>query len=140
MSHLLSFGDNLTFECSNGGLIKLIGYDGETQLEDRGGADGFAYFDDLHLNAYNDMVLNVDGDYNVKATVQHLTGDAILDFELHSIEAGGTVDVKVTGLKPNSWYRLQFNGILAACDGGRAHGKTGDSGMIQFNGVEIPNA
>ena len=140
MAHSLKAGDEITFECGNGGVIKTIGVGGDTEVESRFGIDGeYSYFDDLHLNAYNDMVVNVDEDYHVEGTVQHLTGDAVMKFKLSSLEPNGKTDVRLTGLKPDSWYRLRFDGRLAACEGGRAHGKTNTHGLLTFKKVEIPN-
>ena len=140
MSRNLQVGDETTFKCSNGGIIKAVGFRGGTSVESRFGTDGeFSYFDDLHLNPYNDMVVNVDEDYHVEGTVQHLTGDAVMKFKLSSLEPNGQTDVRLTGLKPDSWYRLRFDGRLAACEGGRAHGKTNDHGLLTFKKVEIPN-
>jgi hypothetical protein len=139
MSNQLEIG-KVTFQCSNGGVINVISEFDDSQLENRTGADGeFAYYDDLHLNAYNDMVVNVDGDYHVEGSVKHVTGDAVMRFNLSSLEPNGKVDVKLSGLSPESWYRLRFGGNLAACEGGRAHGKTNEEGLLTFNKVEIPN-
>jgi len=140
MVHELELGDGISFECGNGGMIKIIGTDGDTEFRFRVGSDNeFSYYDDLHLNAYNDMVVNVDEDYHVEGTVQHLTGDAIMKFRLSSLEPGGATDVRLNGLSSESWYRLRFDGTLAACDGGRAHGKTNEHGLLTFKKVEIPN-
>lgn len=131
--------NNTKFECSNGGVITILSITEETDLS-RFGVDGsFAYYDDLHLDAHNDMVVNVGGEYHVKGTVQHVTGDAIMRFNLSSREPNGKVDVKLSGLQDGSWYRLRFGGVLAACDGGRAHGRTNEEGKLTFNKVEIPN-
>ena len=140
MAHNLSVGDESTFECGNGGVIKTIGVEGSTSLKSRFGTDEeFSYFDDLHLNAYNDMAVNVDEDYHVEATVKHLTGDAVMKFKITSLEPNGETDVRLTGLKPNAWYRLRFDGQLAACEAGRAHGQTNEHGLLTFKKVEIPN-
>lgn len=134
-----TLGNNATFNCSNGGTIRVIGHNGSTDLN-RFGVDGtFAYYDDLHINAHSAMTLDVDEEYNATGTVQHVTGDPVMRFDLISNEAGGKADFKLTNLQPNAWYRLRFSGILAACDGGRAHGKTNDFGRLDFTGVNIPN-
>jgi len=131
--------DFVEFECSNGGTIKIIGDDGETDLA-RFGSDGeFAYYDDLHIDAHNDMTVDVDGDYHVGGSVQHVTGDPVMRFNLISNEPEGKADFKITGLQPDAWYRLHFSGVLAKCNGGRAHGKTNDFGRLDFTGVIIPN-
>jgi hypothetical protein len=132
-------GDNVEYECGNGGVITIIGVDGETDLNRTGDDDSYAYYDDLHIDAHNDMVVNVDEDYHVEGSVKHVTGDAVMRFQLSSREPNGEVDVKLTGLSQNAWYRLRFNGVLASCDGGRAHGKTNEQGILRFNGVKIPN-
>jgi hypothetical protein len=140
MTHNLEISSGLSFLCGNGGVIKTISEDGNTELQAQTGADDeFAYYDDLHLNAYNDMVVNVDGDYHVEGSVKHVTGDSVMHFNLSSLEPNGKVDVKLSGLSPESWYRLRFGGNLAACEGGRAHGKTNEEGLLTFNKVEIPN-
>jgi len=132
-----TLGNNVTFECSNGGIITVVSDDGEADLN-RFGDDGiFAYYDDLHIDAYNDMTVNVDGD--TQGTVKHVTGDAVMKFGISSQEPNGKIDVKLSNLRPNAWYRLRFNGVLAACDGGRAHGRTNEHGLLDFNEVEIPN-
>jgi hypothetical protein len=135
-----SVGNNVTFECSNGGVLTIVGEDYQTDLQ-RFGVDGtFAYYDDLHIDAYNDMKVEVGGDDNhVTGTVQHVTGDAVMSFRIESREPNGEIDVKLSSLKPGSWYRLRFNGSLAACNGGRAHGRTNQHGVLHFNGVKVPN-
>jgi hypothetical protein len=131
--------DGTTFECSNGGVITVQDDGVMTELE-RFGDDGeFAYYDDLHLDSYNDLFIDVSADYNVKGTVKHLTGDQIMTFQLSSREPNGKVDVKLTGLQENAWYRLRLGGALAACEGGRATGKTNERGILHFIKVEIPN-
>lgn len=131
--------DGVEFECSNGGILEIRGDDGGTDL-DRFGADGtFAYYDDLHIDAHHDMTVNLDGEYHSQGSVQHVTGDAVMWFRLISNQPNGKADFKLTGLQPNAWYRLHFAGVLAKCDGGRAHGKTNDFGRLDFTGVIIPN-
>ena len=132
--------DGIEFECSNGGILTIYGGDyGDTDL-DRFGDDGtFAYYDDLHINAHNDMTVDVDGEYHAQGSVQHVTGDAVMRFDLVSNEPGGKADFKITGLQPDAWYRLRFSGVLALTDNGRAHGKTNDFGRLDFIGVIIPN-
>lgn len=134
-----SVSDHVEFACSNGGTIRIIGDDGSTDLN-RFGVDGtFAYYDDLHINAHNDMIVDVDGEYHAQGSVQHVTGDAVMWFNLTCNEPEGKADIKLTGLQANAWYRLEFGGLLARCDGGRAHGQTNDFGRLTFNGVIIPN-
>lgn len=132
-------GDHVEFECSNGGVLTIIGDEGETDLS-RFGVDGqFAYYDDLHIDAYNDMIVDVDAEYHVRGTVQHVTGDPVMRFNLISNQPRGKADFKITNLQPNAWYRLQFGGVLARTSSGRAHGKTNDLGRLDFTGVIIPN-
>jgi hypothetical protein len=139
MNNEVTVTDEVEFECSNGGKITIISNDGETNLS-RLGADGkFAYYEDLHLDAYSDMMINLDDPYHVEGSVKHVTGDAVMKFNLSSLEPNGKVDVKLSGLSPENWYRLRFGGNLAACEGGRAHGKTNEEGLLTFNKVEIPN-
>lgn len=138
MTNNAGFSEDTTFECSNGGVIKAIGED-HSELE-RFGDDGvFAYFDDLHLDAYNDMVVDVRDDYHVSGSVRHVTGDEVMRFHLSSMEPNGKVDMKLSGLQPDAWYRVRFNGSLAKCAGGRAHGQTNEHGILDFNEVVIPN-
>jgi hypothetical protein len=139
MTDKASLGRDVEFECSNGGVITVLSEDGEVDLSRFGSNDTFAYYDDLHLNAYNDMTINLDEPYDVQGSVKHVTGDAVMRFNLSSLEPNGTVDVKLSGLSPENWYRLRFGGNLAACEGGRAHGKTNEEGLLTFNKVEIPN-
>jgi len=134
-----SVGNYVDFQCSNGGVLTIVGDKDESVLE-KFGVDGtFAYYDDLHIDSYNDMKIEVGDQNHVKGTVEHVTGDEVMRFHIHSFEPNGKIDVKLSSLKPFSWYRLQFNGVLAACDGGRAHGKTNEHGIMTFNKVEVPN-
>lgn len=140
MPHNLEIGDGVTFSCGNGGIIKIIGDSGSTEFSSRAGTESeFSYYDDLHINAYNDIVLDVAGEYHVEGSVKHLTGDEIMRFNISSIEPNSKADFRLTGLSPNSWYRLRFDGRLATCLGGRAHGRTNERGILTFQEVEIPN-
>lgn len=140
MPHNLEVGDGVTFSCGNGGIIKIIGDDGSTDFESDVGSDGeFSFYDDLHINSYNDIILDVDGEYHVQGSVKHLTGNEVMRFNISSLEPNGKADFRLSGLKPDSWYRLRFDGRLAACLGGRAHGRTNEAGILTFNEVKIPN-
>ena len=140
MSHLLNVEHETTFQCGNGGVVRLIGFDkGSTISSQFGCGEEYCYFDDLHINAYNDLVVSVEGEYNTEASVQHLTGDSILRFSLSSLEPNGKADLKITGLQDYSWYRLRLGGKLASSGDSRAHGETDGNGMLVFNEVKIPN-
>lgn len=130
-------GNQVQFECNNGGVITAVGY--ESELTNFGVDGEFAYYDDLHIDSYNDMKINVGDQNHVSGTVKHVTGDEVMKFHIKSREPNGKMDVKLSSLRGFSWYRLQFNGVLAACKGGRAHGKTNSRGVLTFNKVEVPN-
>lgn len=138
MSKYISIGSAINYSCTNGGTITIyVPFD--TASHTGISTSGAAYYDDLHINAYDDMTLNL-ADHNPKASVQHLTGDVIVNFDLTSRVPNGRADIEVKNLKPDSWYRLTFDGVLASTDGGFAHGKSGPSGELVFAGVRIPNA
>lgn len=128
----------VVFETASGGSLRVI---------DRGDdfttfgltADGFAFWDDLAIDATVPMTLQVGDSYDAQAKVTHLTGDPVLRFDLTSRQPNGVADVRLTGLKPEAWYRLQFDGALAKTATGRAHGQTDATGVITFTGVTIPN-
>lgn len=124
------------FEGSNGGEISIIGL--TKDVHRAGVEDGWVVFDDLYLNPEVDMTLNVSDYYDITGSVKHLTGDAIITFNLTSQSPNGKADVRVRNLKPREWYRLQFDSILAATGGGHAHAESGQGGEIEFTEVEVP--
>jgi len=135
----VSVRDNVEFECSNGGILRIVGGSKATDLSKVGVDGSFAYYDDLQIDSYNDLLIDVDEGYHVEGSVKHLTGDEVMSFKLSSLEPDSKADFKLTNLRPNSWYRLRFDGILAKCSGGRAHGRTNEHGILTFNEVVIPN-
>lgn len=134
---MISLGAGIRFDCSNGGTVQMIGT--AADLHEVGLIDGWAFYDDFYLNPYVDMTLDVSGSYGVSGMVEHLTGDSIMSFNLSSREPNGRADVRIEGLKPEGWYRLQFYGSLVQTAGGQSHGQTTDSGIIEFMEVSIPN-
>lgn len=126
------------FECGSGGSVSILS--SASSLGEVGvNYDGFAYWDDLYIDTATPMSLFIGPGYNTKATVQHLTGDPILHFDIISQQPNGTADIEVRNLQPEAWYRLQFDGSLAKTASGRAHGQTDKYGIIQWKGVNIPD-
>lgn len=134
---MVEVGNAVQFVTDNGGELLMILP--ASRLDEFGIRNGWALWDDLYLNPYNDMTLDVSGGYTTKATIEHLTGDPVLNFNLTSREVGGKTDIKATNLKPDAPYRLLFDGVLAKSSTGRAHAKTDNQGRLQFNEVIIPN-
>lgn len=133
----VELGGNVTYTCSRGGTVRVIG--AATELGQTGVTHaGFAFWNDLYINADVDCTINIGLGYSTTSIVEHKTGNPIIEFELTARSPNGLADIRVRGLKPNSWYRLQFNGVLAKTAGGRAHGKTDSSGVIEFSNVELP--
>lgn len=132
---MVELSTGVTFETSNGGSLLILT---PAALSEFGIEDGAAFFDDVHLNPTVPMTTKVGDDYDVEATVQHVTGDEAVTFGLTSRQPNGTTDVQITGLKPEGWYRLRFDGVLAETGAGRAHGQANTRGILQFNGVHVP--
>lgn len=133
---MVALGSGVVFYTGNGGTVRMIGTSqhlNEVRLE-----NSFAAFDDLHINPNVDVTLDISDGLDVNGTVKHVTGDPVMHFSLASRVPNGTADILLTGLQPEEWYRLQFDGVLAECSGGRAHGQTDTDGKIQFNSVVIP--
>lgn len=138
MTEFIDLSGPVQFDTTNGGSVTVISSGGK--LDEVGVAtDGFAFWNDLYVNSDVPASIQVGDGYDTRATVEHLTGDPVLTFNLVSQQPNGTADIRVEGLKPEAWYRLQFNGELAKTAAGRAHGPTGQNGAIQWNGVRIPN-
>ncbi len=133
---MIGLGTGSVFKCGNGGNIKTID---NSDLSVFGIENGWVYWNDLYLNSYNDMTLDVSDSYNINGTVEHITGDPVFNFGLTASRPNGKTDVRISGLKPNAPYRLLFDGVLAKCSTGRAHTKTNDSGILRLNEVVIPN-
>lgn len=127
----------VVFETGSGGTLLMLG--DAHQLSEFGVNDGFAFYEDFFIDAAVDMTLDISEGYDVTGSLQHVTGDPVMTFALISTAPNGTADIRFTGLKSEAWYRLQFDGVLAQCDGGRAHGQSSSDGIIQFNSVVIPN-
>ena len=100
---------------------------------------GYAFYNDLYFNPYNDMTLDVSGGYETLGSLKHITGDPIMTFNLSSREPNGKCDIRAEGLKSEEWYRLQFGGNLVETPGGMSHGETGEDGVIEFTEASIPN-
>lgn len=132
-----TLGPNVTFACSNGGTVTMI--DTAHHLTEFGLDDGWAVYDDLYVNPTVPTTLNISDSYDVEATVTHLTGDPVIRFRLISRQPNGTADIKLTGLKPNGWYRLQFDGVLAKTASGRAHDQASSDGVLTFTDVHLPD-
>lgn len=133
----MEIGARATFECSNGGEIRILA--DAADLDEVGLIDGTAFWSDLYINPYVKMTLDIAGRYGVEGNVKHVSGDTVMSFQLNSRSVNGTADIRMEGLKSNEFYRLEFDGILAETDGGRAHEKTGPDGTVQYNSVVIPN-
>lgn len=127
----------VTFEADTGRTVTMI--NAASRLKQFGIDDGWAFYDDLYIRPYVDMTLDISESYDVTATVQHVTGDPVMTFNLTSREPNGTADIKLTGLKPGGWYRLRFNNRLARTANGRAHGQATDDGVVEFPEVNVPN-
>jgi hypothetical protein len=126
----------VTFTTSNGGEVRMVGTG--RGLDEVGWAGGYAYYDDLYVDPSVPVTLDISEEYDTTATVQHITGDPVVRFRLISRQTNGTADIKLTGLQPDGWYRLQFNGVLAKTASGRAHGHASDGGELVFTNVELP--
>lgn len=134
---MIEIGANIDYECSNGGIITIY-VPSDVDVQTGMTADGYAYYDDLYINAHDDMTLNL-AHHNVSASVQHLTGEKIIEFDITSRVPNGRADIMAKNLKPDAWYRLTFESVLATTDGGFAHGNAGANGEIGWIGVRIPN-
>lgn len=128
----------VTFTTSNGGEVRMI--DEALGLDEVGWKNGYAYYDNLFIDPAVPITLDISSEYDVEATVKHVTGDPVMSFGVTSRQSNGTADIKLTGLKPDGWYRLQFNGVLAKTASGRAHDKASSDGVLKFAGVELPDS
>lgn len=133
---MTTLGTGVTFSSGNGGTITTIG-DTHALREYGVTTDGWVYFDDLSFNATHDMSLDLRGKLTT-AKITHDTGDEVFTFGLTSRVPNGRCDIRGVGLPAKQWYRLQFDGQLARTSAGYAHGTTGISDTIQFNGVHVP--
>ena len=133
----IRLNQGVEFSTSNGGTIKMVG--NATGLFEYGVTeDGWAYYDDLRFNPYSATTLNLSN-HQTQTSVIHSDGKVAASFRLISLVPNGKADIHVRGLAPGEWYRLEFGSVMAETEGGMAHGKTSESGDIQFNGVAIPN-
>lgn len=125
------------FLCGNGGVVYVLAaYADLLDIEQNG---DWVKFGDIELNASADLTLSLDGQHNITGTVKHVTGDPVAWFSISPREPNATTDFRMKNLKADEFYRLQFDGVLAKADGGRAHDKTSQNGLLQFNGVTIPD-
>ncbi|SEL17113.1 hypothetical protein [Haloferax larsenii] len=132
-----SLSPAVNFETDNGGTLKMVGLTND--LTEYGVTnDGWAFFDDLYFNAYSEATLNV-ADHHTQTQVTHIGGKVAASFRLVSLVPNGKADIRVRGLTPNEWYRLEFGGVMAETDSGVAHGRTDGQGEIIFTAVSIPN-
>jgi hypothetical protein len=134
----MKLSTGITFGTSNGGTVRTVGVGEFTEfgLTD----DGFAFYDDLAVNPSIPVTLTTTSPrYNVEGTIEHLTGETVMRFRLLSRQPNGRADIRLSGLKSESWYRLQFDGVLAKTESGRAHAQSSPNGLVQFNGVHLPN-
>ncbi|AGC34301.1 hypothetical protein HCTV-15_gp32 [Haloarcula virus HCTV-15] len=133
----MKLGANVEFECSNGGSIRMVG--NATDLGEIGTDEGWAFYDDLYINTNTALTLDLSGVNFVQALLETRDGATVMMFGIQSREPNGTADIRLTGLLPETWYRLQFDGALAETASGRSHGQSTPSGELQFNEVSIPN-
>lgn len=124
------------FPCGRGGVIHPFG-DYEEIWNTRVEGD-WVVFGDVKINSDTNLSLVLEGQFDIHATIEHLTGDAIIRFGLWSRQQNALANIKFTGMAAEKFYRFQFDGVLAKTAGGRAHGKTTKSGTIQFTDVEVP--
>jgi hypothetical protein len=133
---MIELGSGVEVQTSNGGSVTMYGT--AEDLTHIGFEDGYAFWNDVYVDPSVPMFANISDHYNVSATLKHVTGDPIVHFSIISQQPNGTADFRFTGLQPDAWYRLQFNGVLASTAGGKAHGNSGSDGIIEFPGVEVP--
>lgn len=134
---MISLGVGVEFECSNGGIVQMVGKTDD--LNECGIEDGWAFYGDLYINPYSDVTLDITGGYGVEGSVKHMTGDPIITFNLSGRSPNTKTDIRAENLKPESWYRLQFSGNLVETAGGMSHGQTDNRGVIQYMEANIPN-
>lgn len=133
----IGLGRQVEFETSNGGKLLMVGI-ADSLIRTGITEDGWAFYDDLHINPHNEAILNVS-DRHTSGTLRHITGDVIIQFNLSSRVVNGKTDVYVEDLAPYEWYRLEFDTVLAKTDSGRAHGQASKNGELIFTNVHIPN-
>lgn len=130
----------IKYNCNNGGSIRLI--ENSDEIQATGVDNGFAFFNDVYINAYNKLSVNVNGDMN--AELQYEGGETVIKFNIRSRVNGGKADIQFKNLAEDKWYRLLFNGELAKMDNSSTHMKSNfkksdEKGTITFNGVMIPD-
>lgn len=134
----VGLGSGVDFVCSNGGTVTMVGT--ARRLFAFGIDNGYAYYDDLYVNAHDDVTLNVGTGYDVRGTVEHAAGETIMAFNLTSRTPGGRADIRLVGLSPHEWYRLRFDGIIAKTPAGTAHATADANGVLEFAETEIPTS
>lgn len=124
------------FPCGRGGVIYPLGDYREIYNAELDGR--WVKFGDVHIDSDTDLTLVLEGQFDIHSIVRHITGDAVIEFDVWARQQNATADVRVENLAEESWYRMQFDGVLARTASGRAHGETTKYGDIEFNAVEVP--
>lgn len=135
MSELV-FHKGVTYSCGNGGTITI---NNEFRNIYHTGIDGsWAYFDYVYIDAYTDLLLDID-DGKSRASLVEEFGETTLNFKILSEVKQGRADIHFDNLETNTWYRLLFNKIPGRTESGITHGKSSHDGKLTFNDVRIPN-
>lgn len=126
--------NNVTYRSGQGGLISI---DGDTTEATLTGVSGdWVWWNDLHIQSDKDLQVDLtSGD--VHSTTKHIAGSSVISFGVESPSSTPHFDVQITGLKPNSWYRLEINGIRKFCDSGVTEGRSNDDGILFFSTIEL---
>lgn len=133
----VEFSSTVSFDTASGGTVHMLS---TAEVERIGIENGFAQYDDLGVDAHVDTSLDIGrDDSDVTGSVKHVAGDTVFEFHIVSQQPNGRADLRLHGLQPEAWFRLEFNGVLAATAAGRAHGQASLDGVLQFNGVKLPN-
>lgn len=131
----MRISNGVTYSTSNGGVLRILS--DTTSLESTGVAGGWAFFDNVYIDPYNPMIIDVES--RTKVSLETEEGEGVLSFSITSSVPNGEADFKFNDLEGESWYRLTIDGVLASTISGRAHGKTTETGKVKFNGVTIGN-
>lgn len=126
----------VTYSCDNGGTITISR--AFSDLHNTGVDEFGAYFGDVSINAYTDLILDV-GSHDTTATLTDTVDEDVLNFKVSATDQSGKADIHFSGLKNNSWHRLLFNGVLGRTNAGTTHGKSSTDGKLTFRKVRIPN-
>lgn len=125
------------FPCGRGGVIFPLGDYREIYHMSVDGR--WVKFGDIYFDSNTDLTLVMEGEFDIYAQVEHITGDPVIGFGVWARQPNADSDVRVENLSQESWYRMQFDGVLARTASGRAHGQSTLDGNIEFNEVIIPN-